>query len=572
MKNTKEVLRVLWEIIKENPLYIVCVSSLNLIDAVLSILNVYFVKKIIEAISFNNYKILLFALAEMITYTLVTDIVKVRCLNIYLPKLKEKVIYNLNCKIYKKSLEYTLKDFDNKDFLNKYFFVLKNSDTYILSLIDLIINVVGTFVSLIGIVTILCSYDKYIVFIILLGTVLSTLNSLKMKKVKKDAVVEKMIQDRKVGYIKRIFYLRQYAEEIRLFNLYYFLVEMYSKINIKKISIIEKYGRRGNKLGIKTALIDITYQYGILVYLCINTIKGKLNVGGFMVTYSAVKEIESKILSVFDFFTSFYDYCLYINMYIEYMNKNIPDLYCFKKIKKIRKIKFENVSFRYENQWIIRNLSFEVKENSIVAIRGKNGSGKTTLLKLICGFYKVSGGKIKFNEQNIDKISVNEITNHISSVFQDFQIYATSIIENICLKENITDEEVDKVKNILEELELWEKINNLPNGVYTEIGKEFLEQGEVFSKGEMQKIAIARAIFKNAEIILLDEPFSSLDENTNRKMIMFMKKLAREKIVIYVTHEMQSLNIADKIIELENGSREEQHEIKQIYGNNSSCK
>lgn len=300
MKNIKEILKVLGKVIKENPLYIVCVSLLSLIEAITSILNVYFIKKIMESIALNNHKTLLYAIVEMLIYTLIIDIIKVRCLNIYLPKLKEKVIYKLNCKIYKKSMEYTLKDFDNKDFLNNYFFILKNSDTYILALVDLIINSVGNFLSLIGIIMILCSYDKYIVFVILLGTVLSTLNSLKMKKIKKDAVIEKMNQDRKIEYIKRIFYLRQYVEEIRLFNLYYFLVDIYSKINIKKISVIEKYGKKGNMLGIKIALINTGYQYGILAYLCISTIRGKLNVGDFMVTYNAVKEIENKILSVFN--------------------------------------------------------------------------------------------------------------------------------------------------------------------------------------------------------------------------------------------------------------------------------
>lgn len=264
----------------------------------------------------------------------------------------------------------------------------------------------------------------------------------------------------------------------------------------------------------------------------------------------------------FNSFATFYDYCLYINIYIEYMNKNIQDLYYIKGIKNIKNIKFENVSFKYEKKWIIKDLNFEIEENSIVAIKGKNGSGKTTLLKLICGFYKVSNGEIKFNNQNIDDMSQNEIVNHISCVFQDFQIYSVSIIENICLKKNITVEEKKKVKNILQELELWEKINKLPYGLCTEIGKEFLEQGEIFSKGEIQKIAIARALFKNTEIILLDEPFSSLDENTNEKMIMLMKKIAREKIVIYVTHETKSLVIADKIINLESKKEGEKYEIK----------
>ena len=190
-----------------------------------------------------------------------------------------------------------------------------------------------------------------------------------------------------------------------------------------------------------------------------------------------------------------------------------------------------------------------------MAIIGKNGSGKTTIIKLLLGFYRPTSGKIYINGIDMEKIDISFYRNKIELVDQYFRVFEGSIIENVtcnCQRGNYRFDECIKKANIND------KISSLPSKEETYIGRYLKDDGVNLSGGEMQKICIARAIYKNGDILLLDEPTSAMDVYSKRNFEYTFLSNLNENIVIYITHDLESCSECDSIIVLENGKIVEQ--------------
>jgi ATP-binding cassette subfamily B protein len=224
------------------------------------------------------------------------------------------------------------------------------------------------------------------------------------------------------------------------------------------------------------------------------------------------------------------------------------------KSKEIKQIRVENIVFRYGSGVnIFENLSLEIPQGAFAGIVGESGSGKSTLLNLIQGIYKPNKGKIYIGDYDTNYISKESITRLISCVPQRIDLFSGTILENIVLSDQIPD--IGKVLRICREVGVEGLINSLPEGLYTIIG----EKGIRFSGGEQQKIAHARALYTEPEILLLDEPGSSLDYKAENGIIDLILNLKNEgKTIILVTHRLSSIEKCDLIFYIENGTVREQ--------------
>ncbi len=211
-------------------------------------------------------------------------------------------------------------------------------------------------------------------------------------------------------------------------------------------------------------------------------------------------------------------------------------------------IEFKNVDFSYKKELqTLKNISFTAKQGEITALIGESGGGKTTVAKLCARFWDIQEGTIFIGKKDISKIDPESLLKHFSIVFQDVTLFNTSVLENIRLgRKNATDEEVKEVAKLAQCEEFIEK---LPNGYETQIG----ENGEKLSGGERQRISIARALLKNAPIILLDEATASLDARNETKIQKAISELVKDKTVIIIAHRMRTIINADKIISIKNG-------------------
>lgn len=215
-------------------------------------------------------------------------------------------------------------------------------------------------------------------------------------------------------------------------------------------------------------------------------------------------------------------------------------------------VEFCNVSFRYpgRDEYALRNLSLKLRIGERMAVVGKNGSGKTTMIKLLCRLYEPTEGVIYLNGVDIRKYDYGEYMRLFSVVFQDFSLFDYSIAENVAAGENYDPE---KVVDCLTKAGFEERLGRLPDGIGTLIGKGYDERGVLFSGGERQKIAIARALYKDSPFILLDEPTAALDPVAEYEVYSAFDEMVDGKTAIYISHRLSSCRFCDDIVVFDQG-------------------
>lgn len=217
-------------------------------------------------------------------------------------------------------------------------------------------------------------------------------------------------------------------------------------------------------------------------------------------------------------------------------------------------IEFKDVSFRYPEaeEDTISHISFKIKAKEKVALVGNNGAGKTTLVKLLCGLYRPTGGSILVNGEDISGWKTEEYQKLLSVVFQDVSLLAFTVEMNV--SGTVPDEEGQKkVKEALQEVGLWEKVNKLPEGTKTYVTQMFDCGGVDFSGGERQRLLLARAIYQNGPVLILDEPTATLDPIAESNLYEEYNHMTREKTALFISHRLASTKFCDRILLLENG-------------------
>ena len=222
----------------------------------------------------------------------------------------------------------------------------------------------------------------------------------------------------------------------------------------------------------------------------------------------------------------------------------------------INTVEFKNVTFTYPkaDKPTLNNVSFSVNRGEKISIVGLNGAGKSTLVKLICRMYKVDSGEILVNGKNIYDYDYRTYMSTISAVFQDYKLFNFTIAENVSCQESNSDADKEKILHLIDEVGLKEKVDELKNGIESRFGKEYDEEGIEMSGGQGQKIAIARALYKPAEMVILDEPASALDPIAEAEIYAKFNSLVEDKTAIYISHRMSSSKFCDKILIIDGGT------------------
>ena len=212
----------------------------------------------------------------------------------------------------------------------------------------------------------------------------------------------------------------------------------------------------------------------------------------------------------------------------------------------LRSVAFNNISFRYKNELVLNNISFNILAGNFIGLSGKSGKGKTTVVNLLLGFLEAETGCISMNDVSTTAEARQQYWKNISYVKQEQLMIYDSIVNNITLTENLFDEQ--RLENAINVAGLKDLINKYPEGG----DKVITEDGKNISGGQSQRIAIARAIYKDADVIILDEPFNELDRISENQLLNFFRDLAHSgKMVILITHNKKSLSFCDHIISLD---------------------
>ncbi|MDF1672833.1 MAG: ABC transporter ATP-binding protein [Vicingaceae bacterium] len=234
-----------------------------------------------------------------------------------------------------------------------------------------------------------------------------------------------------------------------------------------------------------------------------------------------------------------------INETLNLKNENINKT--GKEVSLTGNISLQNISFSYDNEKVLDNISIDIKPNTINAFVGKSGTGKTTLIDLIAGFHNADIGTILIENENLKTIHLNHYRNQLGFVFQDTFLFNDSIKQNILIANPNASEH--EIKEALKNANATQFINELPKNINTIIG----ENGSKLSEGQKQRIAIARAFLSNPKVLILDEATSNLDAQNQKEITASIKKLMKNRTIIIVAHRLNTIKNADQIIMLENG-------------------
>lgn len=219
----------------------------------------------------------------------------------------------------------------------------------------------------------------------------------------------------------------------------------------------------------------------------------------------------------------------------------------------VESIVFEHVDFAYPGtrKKVLEDISFSVKKGEKISVAGVNGAGKSTLIKLLCRLYRPASGRILINGHDIFDYDYSSYMREVAAVFQDYRLFAFSIEENISCRAPGQAEE--KVEELAGQVGLLEKLSELPQGIHTLLGKAYDENGTELSGGQCQKIAIARALYKDASLIILDEPTSALDPLAEAEIYEHFNQLAGGRTALYISHRMSSSIFCDKVLVIDGG-------------------
>ncbi|MPM54504.1 Beta-(1--_2)glucan export ATP-binding/permease protein NdvA [bioreactor metagenome] len=352
-----------------------------------------------------------------------------------------------------------------------------------------------------------------------------------------------------------------YGKDIRIYKLGAWLSKKFQHFKDDGVAIQRKIKYKYFKVGAVEVLLLLLREGIIYGYLIYRVVRGKMTIGDFTMYFATISGFAMWMQKVMADLAFIRSQNLYLNDFRDFLElddeKQYPNPVEIPKNNSYE-IEFRNVSFKYphSDRYIYKNLSFTIKAGQRLAIVGVNGAGKTTFVKLLTRLYDPTEGQILINGINIKEFNKKEYNKLFSVVFQEIRMFAFSVAENVALttKANIDEERVIKA---IEKAGMGDKVRSLKKGIHTTLLKFLDNEGVELSGGENQKLALARAIYKDGDIIVLDEPTAALDALAEYNIYKGFNDLVGEKTAIYISHRLASTRFCDVIAFFEDGEVKE---------------
>lgn len=433
--------------------------------------------------------------------------------------------------------------------------------------IEVFFGIVTSIIVFIGAAVKVTELNIFILSVILLVIILNTWFNSKINKDNYKLDREKAPIERKNAYVFDLISDFSIGKEIRMYNLKNYIVKKYEETSKESDRFYNRAFFNNTKNALfssTTANLQLIFVYFILLTQALNNTG--FTYGDFTVQFNAVNTLSSTLMSIIGSVLA-----------INQMGFYIDDLQKFVELPRVAynkgmnieecptyNFEFVNVCFKYpgSKEYALKNVNVSFSTDQRLSFVGLNGAGKTTFVKLLLRLYDVSSGEILLNGVNIQKYNFNEYIRIFSSVFQDYKLFAYSVQENIVLSEDEPD--TARLETALEESGVSNFVEKKENGIRSFVYKIFDASGFEPSGGEGQKIAIARALYKDAKFIILDEPTSALDPIAEYDLYNKINNLVKNKGCLFISHRLSSTVFADKVFVFNNGEIVEQGTHKEL--------
>lgn len=318
-------------------------------------------------------------------------------------------------------------------------------------------------------------------------------------------------------------------------------------------------------------VLDELFLYAFMIY---EVLKNNMDIATFTFMVASVRTLTNAITAIINNHKYILRSSLVVNDYRSFLDVDLNHPGETEEIDSSSiEVEFRNVSYSYYMQegYALKDVSFTIKRGEKIALVGYNGAGKTTLIKLLCGLYHPTSGQILINGIDIETLKRSSLSKLLAPVFQETMHYAIEVLENVSMEyEDKTN--IEKVKDILKLVGLSEKIESLPQKLKTIITRDLDENGIELSGGENQKLAIARAVYKDAPMIILDEPTSALDPLAEYNLYNSFNEICNNHSAIFISHRLSSTKFCDRIIVIDQGKLIEQGTHKELMSKDTKYK
>jgi ATP-binding cassette subfamily B protein len=567
LKNLPKFFKMIWNTSK---LLTIANTGLRLIRSLIPLAMLYIGKLLIDEViqiiplfqsgESLEYRYLWTLVAAELGLAIIADLIS-RMVTLFDSLLGDLFSNKISVRLIRHAARLDLYQFENPDFYDK----LERARRQTVGRVVLMSQVLTQMQDIITIVSLgvgLVYFNAWLILILLIAVIPLFLGESHFNNATYSLSRSWTPERRELDYLRFIGASDGTAKEIKIFGLSDFIANRFKEISDKYYIANKKIAIQRAFWGILLSGVGTLTYYGAYIFIIVQTISSLITIGTLVFLSGSFKRMHNMMQGIMTRFTRITESALYLQDLFDFLAIE-PQIKNRKDVKLIpspirQGFTFENVSFKYPEteRWAIRNVSFHLEKDEKLALVGENGAGKTTLVKLLSRLYEPTEGRILLDGIDLKEYDLNDLRQNIGVIFQDYVQFQMSASDNIAIgkienKGNRLLIEAAASKSLANTV-----IDKLPKKYDQFLGKRF-HDGVELSGGEWQKIALARAYMRDAQLLILDEPTSALDARSEHEVFIRFAELIEDKAAVLISHRFSTVRMADRILLLENGGMKE---------------
>ncbi len=472
--------------------------------------------------------------------------------------LQSQLTNHVNSMMIRKAISLDLQFFEDPIFYDMLQNARRQADTSALAIVNAMLQMLQQVVTLVSLMALLIRFSPWLAVIVFVSAIPAFLSQSQYAERAFRAVSRRAPEARLLNYLELLLTGNDTVKEIKLFGLGEPLLRRYQELFTRFYQEDLAIAQRRTVAGLGWGMLSNLAYYGSYAWIVLRTVAGRITLGDMTMFLSIFRQSQSSIRSLLDSLNRLYESNLYLDNLMEYLKLQpvlrAPENGLVAPAPIRQGIEFRHVSFSYPGSdvEVLRDINFHIQPGERIALVGLNGAGKTTLIKLLTRLYDPTEGQILLDGVDLREYDLKSLHQRFGVIFQDFVRYQFTVRENIGFGQVDALDDLGRIQDAADRGGASPIIEKMPQGYDTMLGRRW-EKGQELSGGQWQKIALARAFMREAEVLVLDEPTSALDAEAEYEVFRRFGELMEGRIAVLISHRFSTVRMADRIVVLSAG-------------------
>jgi ATP-binding cassette subfamily B protein len=472
--------------------------------------------------------------------------------------IQSQLTNHVNSLIIRKAIGLDLQFFEDPVFYDILQNARRQADVSALNIVDATLDMVQQVITLVSLVVLLLRFSPWLAIIVFISAIPSFLSQSRYAERAFRAVTRRAPEARLLNYLEQLLTGNDTVKEIKLFGLGEPLLKRYQTLFTQFYLEDRAIAERRTLAGVGWGMLSNLVYYGSYAWIVLRTIAGAITLGDMTMFLAIFRQSQSSIRSLLDSLNRLYESNLFLDNLITYLKLQpqlvAPETGRVAPAPICQGIEFRNVSFRYPGSeaYVLRDINLHIQPRERIALVGLNGAGKTTLIKLLTRLYDPTDGQVLLDGVDLREYDLRSLHQRFGVIFQDFVRYQFTVRENIGFGQVDALDDLTRIREAADRGGASPIIEKMPHRYDTMLGRRW-EKGQELSGGQWQKIALARAFMRKAEVLVLDEPTSALDAEAEYEVFRRFGELIEDRIAVLISHRFSTVRMADRIVVLAAG-------------------